>query len=102
QNVLTHALDATVQALEYPRMGMAYVNFLIAGRAAADAKVVLSGMGGDELTGGYIVRYAMVQRNSAPPVGRRAGLAQWLRRGRGGSRPVDDLTPGAQRYDPGA
>ena len=35
-------------------MGMVYVNYLIAGRVADDAKVVLSGMGGDEMTGGYM------------------------------------------------
>ena len=47
---------------EYPRMGMAYVNYLIAQRVAQDAKVVLSGTGGDEVTGGYVGRYAIVPR----------------------------------------
>jgi asparagine synthase (glutamine-hydrolysing) len=81
QNILTRSLDATVRALEYPRMGMAYVNYLIAERVAADAKVVLSGMGGDELTGGYIARYAMVRRGAAAPLGPGARLARWLRPG---------------------
>lgn len=68
QDALTRTLDATVHALEYPRMGMAYVNYLIAERVAEDAKVVLSGMGGDEMTGGYIGRYALVPRGpSADP-----------------------------------
>jgi asparagine synthase (glutamine-hydrolysing) len=59
---LAQTLDATIAALEYPRMGMAYVNYLIAKRVAGDAKVVLSGMGGDEVTGGYVSRYALVPR----------------------------------------
>jgi len=59
-DALEHALDSMIGALEYPRMGMAYVNSLIAQRVAADGKVVLSGMGGDELHGGYIDRYNWV------------------------------------------
>ncbi|MGH9908682.1 MAG: asparagine synthase (glutamine-hydrolyzing) [Pyrinomonadaceae bacterium] len=62
QDALLRALDPTIHALEYPRMGMAYVNYLIAQRVAQDAKVVLSGMGGDEVTGGYVSRYALVPR----------------------------------------
>ncbi len=65
QDALTGSLDATIGALEYPRMGMAYVNYLIAGRAARDGKVVLSGMGGDEMTAGYIGRYKAVQRDGS-------------------------------------
>jgi len=64
QDELTRVLDATIQALEYPRMGMAYVNYLIAGRVAQDAKVVLSGVGGDEVTGGYVSRYGLVPHSS--------------------------------------
>jgi asparagine synthase (glutamine-hydrolysing) len=55
-------LDRTVAALEYPRMGMAYVNDIIAERVSRDAKVVLSGMGGDEVSGGYVGRYAITPR----------------------------------------
>ncbi|NIX76824.1 asparagine synthase (glutamine-hydrolyzing) [Microvirga terricola] len=62
QDALIQNLDATIAALEYPRMGMAYVNYLIAKRVSADAKVVLSGMGGDEVTGGYVGRYAIIPR----------------------------------------
>ncbi|WFU53764.1 asparagine synthase (glutamine-hydrolyzing) [Bradyrhizobium pachyrhizi] len=62
QDALARHLDATVGAIEYPRMGMAYVNYLIAQRVAQDAKVVLSGTGGDEVTGGYVGRYAIVPR----------------------------------------
>ena len=65
QEALTETIDHTVAALEYPRMGMAYVNDLIAGRVARDVKVVLSGLGGDELTGGYVGRYAIVPRGAS-------------------------------------
>lgn len=54
---LMGSLHATIDALEEPRMGMAYVNYLIAGRVAQDSKVVLSGCGGDEILGGYVARY---------------------------------------------
>jgi len=57
QDALTESLDQTIRALEDPRMGMSYENFLIAKRVAADGKVVLSGTGGDELHGGYVYRY---------------------------------------------
>ena len=57
QDALAESLDHTIRALEDPRMGMSYENFLIARRVAADGKVVLSGTGGDELHGGYVYRY---------------------------------------------
>lgn len=58
---LESTLDATIRALETPRMGMAYVNYLIAQRVAADSKVVLSGTGGDEFHAGYIGRYQYLE-----------------------------------------
>ena len=67
QDALAANLDATIHALEYPRMGMAYVNYLIAQRVAADAKVVLSGTGGDEISGGYVSRYHIVPRSHSTP-----------------------------------
>ncbi|MGE0022666.1 MAG: asparagine synthase (glutamine-hydrolyzing) [Hyphomicrobium sp.] len=54
---LADALAPTIAALEHPHMGMSYVNHCIAGRVAADSKVVLSGTGGDEMHGGYVYRY---------------------------------------------
>ena len=54
---LEGCLDDYVDALEDIRMGMGYVNYLIARRVARDAKVVLSGTGGDEYHGGYVGRY---------------------------------------------
>lgn len=59
---LMGSLHATIDALEEPRMGMAYVNYLIAGRVAQDSKVVLSGCGGDEILGGYVGRYAYLRQ----------------------------------------
>lgn len=61
---LEATLDPTIRALETPRMGMAYVNYLIAARVARDSKVVLSGTGGDEFHAGYIGRYQYLE--SAP------------------------------------
>jgi len=72
QRALVTHLDTTVAAIEYPRMGMAYVNYLIAGRVAQDAKVVLSGTGGDEVTGGYVGRYAIVPRERPPSLWQQA------------------------------
>lgn len=57
QDSLVSSLDDTIRALECPRMGMAYPNYLVARRVAQDSKVVLSGTGGDELHGGYVYRY---------------------------------------------
>src|SRR5665213_2795596 len=63
-------------------MGMAYVNYLIAGRVAQDAKVVLSGTGGDEVTGGYVGRYAIVPRTGSASLSQRAiGFLRQLRHG---------------------
>jgi asparagine synthase (glutamine-hydrolysing) len=64
---LVGALDGTIRAIETPRMGMAYVNYLIAQRVARDGKVVLSGTGGDEYHGGYIGRYEYVERRDPLP-----------------------------------
>jgi asparagine synthase (glutamine-hydrolysing) len=66
QDVMIGRIDHTISALEYPRMGMAYVIDLISQRVSQDAKVVLSGMGGDEITGGYVSRYGLVPRNGKP------------------------------------
>ncbi|MCW0190482.1 MAG: asparagine synthase (glutamine-hydrolyzing) [Rhodococcus sp.] len=54
---LESVLSEYVGALEDLRMGMGYPVYMIAGRVAQDAKVVLSGTGGDEFHGGYIGRY---------------------------------------------
>ena len=62
---LESSLDRTIYALETPRMGMAYVNYLIAARVAADSKVVLSGTGGDEFHAGYIGRYQYLENGAA-------------------------------------
>lgn len=64
QDDLKTSLAPTISALEEPRMGMAYVNYRIAQRVAADSKVVLSGCGGDEIVGGYVARYAYVRNQT--------------------------------------
>ncbi|MBR0938040.1 asparagine synthase (glutamine-hydrolyzing) [Bradyrhizobium jicamae] len=91
QDALINNLDATIAALEYPRMGMAYVNYLIARRVARDAKVVLSGTGGDEVTGGYVGRYAIVPRVAPASFMRR--MVKCLRSARQGRQtPKDPFT----------
>jgi len=76
QDSLQHSLDQTIASLEYPRMGMSYVNYLIAQRVARDAKVVLSGMGGDEIHGGYLYRYQAVGRSA----GLWSRMQRWYRK----------------------
>lgn len=76
QDSLTSCLDEVVTALEDLRMGMSYVNYLIAGRVAHDGKVVLSGLGGDELHGGYLYRYQAVR----PQADHASGLMNRLKR----------------------
>ncbi len=89
-DALIGALHRTIDALEEPRMGMAYVNYLIAERVSRDTKVVLSGCGGDEILGGYVSRYAHLRLPYPvlPPSGR---LDRFLRRFR---RPPDGRDPG--------
>lgn len=78
---LISSLHGTIDALEEPRMGMAYVNYLIAGRVAQDSKVVLSGCGGDEILGGYVQRYNYVrQPYPVPGMPPTSFLARVLRR----------------------
>jgi asparagine synthase (glutamine-hydrolysing) len=89
RNVLISCLDDTIAALEYPRMGMAYVNFLIARRVAEDAKVVLSGMGGDEFHAGYVGRYAITPRDGKLVTGVFNWIVRLLRHGR--ARPGTSL-----------
>lgn len=79
---LIHLLQDYVSALEDPRMGMGYPVFVMAGRVAQDAKVVLSGTGGDELHAGYLWRFESVRdRFSSLPANRR-GIRSWLRAAR--------------------
>lgn len=59
---LQSTLGRVIEALEYPRMGMSYANYLVSELVARDSKVVLSGMGGDELFAGYVGRYQITPR----------------------------------------
>jgi asparagine synthase (glutamine-hydrolysing) len=60
QDSLVGCLADYVAALEDLRMGMGYPVYLIAQRVAQDAKVVLSGTGGDEFHAGYVGRYQVL------------------------------------------
>lgn len=52
---MTSTIDKLAWHLEEPRAGISYQNFLTAGMVSRDhgLKVILSGVGGDELFGGY-------------------------------------------------
>ena len=94
QDTLIHTLRPTIAALEEPLMGMAYVNYCIARRVAADSKVVLSGCGGDEIVGGYVGRYSFVrnQLNAGRPFAMPRGLFDKIL-GRKSPRPIaGDMT----------
>lgn len=54
---MERALPALAWHLEEPRVGQSYPNFYAAKLASKFVKVVLSGVGGDELFGGYPWRY---------------------------------------------
>lgn len=70
---LRDCLSEYVRAQEDLRMGMGYPTYLIAQRVARDAKVVLSGTGGDEFHAGYVGRYKYLgQTPAAAPLPRRS------------------------------
>jgi asparagine synthase (glutamine-hydrolysing) len=54
---MEHILPRLVWHLEEPRVGMSYQNFYISQLASKFVRVVLAGVGGDELFGGYPWRY---------------------------------------------
>ena len=56
-DALIESLRPYVRSIEDLRMGMGYPVYLMAERVARDARVVLSGVGGDEFHGGYVGRY---------------------------------------------
>lgn len=58
---LEAVLPALVWHLDEPRVGISYQNHLVAGLAGSEVTVVLSGVGGDELFGGYPWRYRRVR-----------------------------------------
>ncbi len=64
QDSLVGCIGDYVEALEDLRMGMGYPVYLISQRVAQDAKVVLSGTGGDEFHAGYVARYTILGDHS--------------------------------------
>ncbi|MBX9678523.1 MAG: asparagine synthase (glutamine-hydrolyzing) [Gemmataceae bacterium] len=60
QDSLPQSLHDYVWSMEDLRMGIGYPVYWIARRVAQDAKVVLSGTGGDEFHAGYVGRYQQI------------------------------------------
>ena len=86
---LRDCLTEYVAALEDLRMGMGYVVYLIAQRVGQDAKVVLSGTGGDEFHAGYVSRLmALGLPSSSSPWWRQAIRTgkSWLKNDVGAGR----------------
>jgi asparagine synthase (glutamine-hydrolysing) len=86
---LPETIRQYVRALEDLRMGMGYPVYAIAERVARDARVVLSGTGGDEFHGGYVGRYqALGLTGLRPPLGVRIrDVLGRIRNGAGRSSP---------------
>ena len=87
QDSLAQCLSDYVHVMEDLRMGIGYPVYWIARRVAQDAKVVLSGTGGDEFHAGYVGRFQNVAAaaglNEAQlgwgPRGLKRRLGRWLR-----------------------
>ncbi len=60
---MERCMDKYVWHLEEPRVGQSYPNYYAAKLASKFGKVVLSGVGGDELFGGYPWRYFYADKN---------------------------------------
>jgi asparagine synthase (glutamine-hydrolysing) len=88
-DALIDSLHPYVRALEDLRMGMGYPVYLIAARVAEDARVVLSGTGGDEFHGGYVGRYASLGLTNGHRTGVTARLLSLFGRGAEDDRTVE-------------
>ena len=62
-NFLEDYLYKTIYHLDEPRMGYSYQNLLISEKSSTINKVMLSGVGSDELFGGYPWRYDFKNKN---------------------------------------
>ena len=94
QDSLTDCIADYVYALEDLRMGMGYPVYLIAQRVAQDAKVVLSGTGGDEFHAGYVGRYQALglQSNGPSLVATQNRWTRLLQKlGLSGGQPANDI-----------
>ena len=60
---LSDTLYKTIFHLDEPKMGYSYQNLIISNATSQHFKVVLSGVGSDELFGGYPWRYGFVSNN---------------------------------------
>lgn len=75
KNVI-NIFDDLVYAIEEPRVGMSYPNFMSYQLASKFNKVILSGAGGDEILGGYPWRY-LVSNNSNIDIFKKELFKKW-------------------------
>lgn len=76
---MERALPDVTRILEEPRVGQSYPNLYAARLASSRVKVVLSGVGSDELFGGYPWRYQSAARATTYDDFLAASLSTWSR-----------------------
>lgn len=76
---LERSLETVALCLEEPRVGQSYPNYYVARLASRFVKVVISGIGGDELFGGYPWRYFRTSEQMKPSEFMDSYFRRWSR-----------------------